>query len=400
MKILQICNKPPYPPKDGGCIAMNNITLGLLDTGHEVKVLAMNTPKHYTDLKALPEEYKIKTQFEAIFIDTSIKITDAFFNLFTTSSYNIKRFYSKDFENKLAELLKKNTYDIIQLESLYTTPYLKIIREYSKAKIILRTHNVEHKIWEQLSNSNKNQLKKIYLKILARRLKKYEIKHLNEVDGIAVISPEDAVLFKQMGCKSPTILIPFSIDCATYPVQSEKATTTSLFHLGSMDWQPNQEGILWFLNNVWNKLSKQHPSLKLYLAGRNMPDQIKRTTQKNVIVDGVINNPTEYMQSRSIMIVPLFSGSGMRVKIIEGMALGKTIISTSIGAEGILCENKKNILIANSSQEFIEAVNTCITDKPLNDSIQKNARMLVENHYDISKNTGKLISFYKEICNK
>lgn len=397
MKILQICNKPPYPPKDGGCMAMNNITQGLLEAGHEVKVLAMNTPKHFTDLKTVPEEYKNKTDFEVVFVDTSIKITDAFLNLFTTTSYNIKRFYSEVFENRLIELLKANQYDIVQLESVYTVPYLKTIREYSKAKVILRTHNVEHKIWEQLSDTNKNSIKKIYLQLLAKRLKNYETKQLNEVDGIASISEEDTALFREMGCKKPIVHIPFSIDSAAYPIQLQTTTADALFHLGSMDWKPNQEGVIWFLNNVWHKLPIQHPFLKLYLAGRNMPEEIKRTTYKNLIINGTINNPIEYMQSKSIMIVPLFSGSGMRVKIIEGMALGKIIISTSIGAEGILCKDRKNILIANTPDEFMEAINTCLSDKLLSESIKRNARLLVEEYYDIKKNTSKLVSFYKEI---
>src|SRR5580693_8877194 len=119
MKILQVCNKVPFPPKDGGCIAMNNITQGLIEQGHKVKVLAINTEKHFTDIETLPNEYRSKTNMEAVFIDTKVKVIPAFLNIFTNESYNISRFYSKEFEEKLINILKNETFDIVQLESLY-----------------------------------------------------------------------------------------------------------------------------------------------------------------------------------------------------------------------------------------------------------------------------------------
>ena len=143
MKILQICHKPPYPPSDGGTIAMNNVTQGLLHAGHRVKVLAIETPKHKVNPYSLPAEYLSATGFESVFVDTSISYAAAFKTIFTRKAYQVNRFYSKAFAKKIAEVLKKDQFDIIHLESLFTTPYIPVIRQHSKAKIVLRTHNID-----------------------------------------------------------------------------------------------------------------------------------------------------------------------------------------------------------------------------------------------------------------
>ncbi len=398
MKILQLCNKVPFPPKDGGSIAMNNLTQGLTAEGHSLKILAVITPKNFIDIEKLPAEYRLKTNIEAVFIDTEIKISEAFLNLFTTKSYNIERFYSKTFEQKLIHVLKSEQFDVIQLESLYVSMYAAVIRRYSKAKIVLRAHNVEHKIWERSAEAAKNPLKKAYLKLLAKRLKKYELKNLNTFDAIAAITKGDEIYFKKSSNVKAIETFPFGIDFKNYiENNSPQEEPLSLFHIGAMDWQPNVEGINWFLNNVWEKLHAAHPSLKLYLAGKNMSSELKHLNKPNVVIAGEVKSAMEFMQSKGIMIVPLLAGGGMRVKIIEGMSLGKTIISTSIGAEGIDCENNKNCIIADDEAEFIAAVNRCLSDKIFCSEIGKNAKMLAVKQYNNADICRRLTQFYQSL---
>ena len=396
MNILQLCNKVPFPPKDGGCIAMNNLTQGLIAEEHSLKILAVNTRKHFTDIEKLPLDYRSKTNIEAIFIDTEIKITDAFLNLFTNKSYHIERFYSKHFEAKLVEILKSESFDIVQLESLYVSMYVPIIRKYSKAKIVLRTHNVEHKIWEQTLQLTKNPLKKAYLGILATRLKKYELNSLQTFDAIATITKEDELYLKKSGFLKAIDTFPFGVDFKNDTENNlQHEEYPSVFHIGAMDWQPNIEGINWFLNNVWDLLNAKHPHLKLYLAGRNMSAELKQLKKANVIIVGEVENSNDFIQSKGVMIVPLLSGGGMRVKIIEGMSLGKTIVATSIGAEGVDCENNKNCIIANDADEFAEAISKCISNKLFYNEVGKNAKKLAIEKYNNADICKRLTQFYK-----
>ena len=179
MRILQLCHKAPFPPRDGGSIAMNNLTQGLINLGNEVQVLAINTPNNYIDISTLDKKYREQTNIQTAYKDTSIKISSALSNLFSNKSYNIERFISKEFEVLLTQFLTENKYDIVQMESLFVAPYLGLIRKMSDAKIVLRAHNVEFEIWHRRYLACKNPLKKSYLKLLSRRLKRYEINLLN-----------------------------------------------------------------------------------------------------------------------------------------------------------------------------------------------------------------------------
>ncbi len=399
MKILQICSKIPFPPKDGGSIAMDILTHGLINAGNQVDVLALNTPKHFIKLEDVDVNYRNKTNYELVFIDTNVKPLDAITNLFTNKSYNISRFYSLEFEKVLVEKLKLTNYDVVHLETLWVAPYVDVIRKISKAKIVLRSQNIEFMIWERLAEDTNNPLKKWYLKLLAKRLKAYEYEVLNKFDAIATITELDSDTYKRMGCTSPIIHIPFGIDLQKYKVDTTHLQKPSVFHIGAMDWRPNADGINWFLKNIWTKVSEKNSSIKLYLAGRNMPEWLLQLKMKNVVIEGEVADSHQFINSKSIMIVPLNSGGGMRVKIIEGMAFGKTIISTAVGAEGIEYENEKNILIANTEEEFSEAILKCLTNQELSDSIGINARELAETKYDNQVICNKLSEFYKNLIN-
>ena len=394
MKVLQLCNKPPIPLIDGGCIAINNIAQGLLDKKIAVKILTASTEKHPFKPDEIPEEFKRSTEIEGIFLDTRVNVIDAFSALVTADSYNVNRFFSPDFNKRLVELLKETEFDIVHLESLFMTPYISTIRSNSSAKIILRSHNLEHLIWERLAHSTGNTAKRMYLKHLASKLKKYEQKTINEVDGIAAISFEDTKRFEDFKCIKPLVTIPFGIDLKNYTITETNSTTaTKVFHLGAMDWEPNKEAINWFVDSIWPAI--QNDDLSFHLAGRNMPSYMRKLATDNFIVHGEVENAQAFMNDHDIMVVPLLSGSGMRIKIIEAMALSKAVISTAVGAEGIACENGKNIIIADSAADFSKAIVDLCKHPEKAKKLGESARHLIETQYDNALIIEKLISFYQ-----
>lgn len=395
MKILQLCHKPPLPAVDGGCIAMNNITQGLLKSGHKVKILTIYTFKHDFMPERMSKEYLDATNIEGVYVDTRLNAIDAFSSFITADSYNVNRFFSTDFDIKLSRILKNETFDIIHIESLFMTPYLGTIRRYSKASVFLRAHNLEFVIWEKIAKGTRNIFKKIYLIYLSKKLRSYEVKTLNEVAGIAAISEEDRKRFISLGIQCPIETIPFGIDYANYAHRRNTEPEMALFHLGSMDWSPNLEGIQWFLSEVWPKVRIQRPHLKLYLAGRSMPEEQFADKYENVEVVGEVDDAKGFMSSKAIMIVPLLSAGGVRVKIIEGLALGKVIISTSIGAEGSDCTDNKDILIADTPGEWVKAIDRLFDEKDLLHRLSTNA-MIHAQKFDNDSIIQRLLSFYKK----
>jgi glycosyltransferase involved in cell wall biosynthesis len=395
MKVLQISNKIPYPEKDGGVIAINAITEGLLKAGCEVKVFAMNTRKHFIEIRSIPEKFRNDRHLETITIDTDVKPLSALIALLTGKSYNISRFKSEDFSKKLTAILKKESFDIIHLEGLYLAPYLPIIKQYSKAPVIMRAHNIEWKIWHKLASEEKGIVKKWYLTKLSKQLKIYEESVIDLFDGIATITNTDLEYWKKMGCKTPMAHIPFGVDLSTY-VPGKSKYPNSLFYIGALDWLPNLQGIDWFLKNVWTNILTKFPDVQFHIAGRNMPDSLRNGNYPNVVFHGEVEDAKVFMEDYDIMLVPLLAGSGVRIKIIEGMAMEKPIITTSVGIEGIECKLGRDVLVADEPAQFAEAVCHCIEDKTFKEDLGKLARKFIEENGSIDQATAKLIGFYNE----
>lgn len=376
---------------------MNTVTSGLIDAGCHVKVLTIETPKHALHYDLLPKEYIEKTQIESVFVDTSINLVDAFSAMITSDSYNISRFFSPDFDRKLIEVLKKHKFDIVQVESLFMTPYIGTIRRTSKAKIVLRSHNLEYIIWENLAKGTKSFPKKTYLKILASQLKKYELNVIKDVDGIATISSEDYKKYISFKTDKPIVNIPFGVDLKKYRAGKEKMEENSIFHIGAMDWAPNVEGVDWFIKNVWPTVHKKNKQLKFYIAGKAMPDKYTKLESKNIFCLGEVENARTFMDSKKLMVVPLLSAGGIRVKIIEGMALRKCIVSTQTGADGIDFKVDKNIAIANDGPEFANKILELFDNPEAMDKMAGEARLLAQNKYDNNLLSRDLLNFYYSV---
>jgi len=397
MKILQIIPRFPWPLKDGGALGYFNFIKGYHDHGAELTVAALNTSKHFVEYEKLPESIKNLADIHLFEIDNHIKPFDALLNLFSNKSYHLQRFESKGFEELLRSVCRSNKFDIVIFESIFVAPYLDVIRSCSGAKCILRQHNVEYRVWQTLANIETNLLKKWYLNLLAKRLRKYELSKLNAFDGISTVTKVDADHFNKKGCTAKIHVSPFAIDLEQLQINDNTNKELDLFHIASMDWRPNQEAANWFIDNVWNKMVNKHPSLKFFIAGRNMNEEFKNRKEKNLVIAGEIEDAHTFIKEHGIMIVPLFSGSGIRVKILEGMALGKCIISTPLGAQGIDCTDGKNILLAADAEGFIQKIEYLIANPHKVEEIGKNARLLAEQVYDIKKVVNEAIGFYSSL---
>lgn len=396
MNILILSNKMPYPPKDGGSIATFCIAQSFAVLGHKVTVLAMNTSKHYYNTDLIPKEISGLIEFIGIDVDTEISVFDALKNLLTKSiPYNAQRFISEEFEERLSGLLQTRSFDVVQLEGTYLGPYIHTIRKYSTALVSMRSHNIEHEIWQRTAALAKG-FRKFYLTNLAKRIKRFEVSMVNNYDVVVPITQRDGDFLHKLGCRIPMKVIPTGINSDEYKSDYQNFEFPSLFHLGALDWTPNQEGLKWFFAKVWPLVLKEFPDLKFYLAGRNAPAYYSKLSEPNVIFLGEVESAQDFIRSKAIMIVPLLSGSGMRIKIIEGMALGKAIITTSIGKEGIEIEPGKHMMVADDPSGFLEALRFLLAKKENVIEMGRQAEAFVNQYYDNLKIVKSLSEFYQQ----
>ncbi len=395
MKILQLCRKFPYPLKDGESIAVTYLAKAYAELEIELTLLSFNTIKHYFDLKTLPPSFNHYKSIHASYLNNRPRLLAAFLNLFSKKSYHISRFTTDDFADQLTQLLQKTDYEVVQLESVYLAPYLPIIRQYSKALVVMRAHNVEFEIWQRIAENTTFLPKKYYLSYLSKKLKRYEIGQLNNYDLFLAMTQRDLDIFKKFGHRGAALVIPIGLQLTDYQIANQKLfsdkQSLSISFIGSLDWMPNQEGLSWFLESVWGELRRIYPHLELHIAGRNTPKWIFEKAGKGITIHGEVTDAKAFLAKYPITLVPLFSGSGMRVKILEGMAMGRVVLSTTLGLEGIPASDKKEVLIADTKTAFIQAIRFCHENLDQLNAISQKAKAFVRSNYNNLKIAKKAI---------
>ena len=396
MKTLHLCNRVPYPPHDGGAIGIYDIISNLAAQGHKVTVLAVNTPKHFQPDSVLQDRARLIT----VFVNTDISVTKAFFNLFTSIPYIFERFVSPAYTAKLIQLLKAETFDVIQVEGSQMAWYVPSIRQYTQAPVVLRAHNVEYTIWQRLTRHEKNLLKKIYLKYTAAQVKKFEKIYFELFDAIAAITQQDQDRIRELDSHVRVEIIPAGVEMHRFVRREDLSSKPkTLFMIGSLNWLPNQEGIFWFLEHVWPTVSREDPDLELHIAGSSPPPELLNLNIPRVTIHGFVPDAAEFMQQYDLMLVPLLSGGGMRIKIIEGMGLGKCILTTPVGAEGILVTPGQNIMLAETPANWIHMLQQYRQGiLPVN-QIGQQAAKLIQETYDNRLIIQKYLSLYADLIN-
>jgi len=304
------------------------------------------------------------------------------------------RFKIKAFRTALSTLLQEETFDIIQLEGPYPGQYLDLIRKGSKARISLRAHNVEHLIWERKALNETSPLKRWYLINMACRLKKYELSVAQHVDILIPISEEDAGYFREHDLQKPMLTIPAGLNMKNYPLTKPPAGS-SIFFIGALDWLPNQEGLDWFLRNVFDQLLSELPELKFHVAGRNAPVCFeKKLKHPNISYHGEVEDALKFIQTYRLMVVPLLTGSGIRVKILEGMALGRPVVTTSTGIEGIPGDDRPNVAVEDDPLIFSNQIVKLLKGAQETDPQLTESRDFISRYFDTFELSKRLSQFY------
>lgn len=379
MRILQLCNKSPLPPKEGGPIAMYHLAKALISAGHQVDVLAVSTPKFSPDNQTIENHTDKLYNIETEFINTNISVKGAFMAFLKAKPYHVERFISQRFSEKLLQKVKQHQYDLVIFETLYMAPYLRVVRENSNAVCVLRSHNIEHQIWKRVAFNEKNPLKRKYIQYLADKLRTYENSKIPEFDAVACISNYEKQYYHLIAPDTASEVVPFGIQIPETPLQGYEGS--GFYHMGSMDWMPNIEGIKWLLKYVVPVIEKNAPEIRVNLAGRNMPAWVYENKSPVLNVIGEVDDAAKFIGSQSVLLVPLLSGSGIRIKIIEAMSMGKAVISTTTGAEGIHVIHEENIFLADDPQSFAEAIIYLYTHPEKVYSTGKKGReLMMKNH--------------------
>ena len=355
-KLLILSNKVPYPSQDGSSIAMARLLENILALQtFEITYGALNTKKHFKDPKDFPAPIAQAINLEVFNVNTSPSISSALNNLcFSRAPYHSIRFFVRPMIEWLRGF-EDNQFDFVLLEGAFMGDYLNEVQRVGR-HCTLRAHNLEHRIWQRTSEAGINPLKNWYLTLQSKRLRKFEIGLVANVDTVWSISEEDKKWFEKINPKTTTIAVSI--------VEQEllsNLTPLTCFHLGALDWEPNLQGLDWFLTSVWPRVLKKIPNATFHIAGNNPPQRLQSEQSKNYTVHGRVPDAEEFAKSHGVAVVPLLAGSGIRIKMIMNASWAIPMVSTRIGAEGLFNESNRGVLLADSAEEFASALIELLT---------------------------------------
>ena len=397
MNILYIANLIPYP-LDGGGKIFTYSTLQALSKFHMIDMVCFYEHEDIVKGKKALEKYCASVEVLPIRVTTRenmpYMMVNAGKSMFSRLPLGISKYIVPEMKQLIKTRMTEKKYDIVFLNILSMYGYFDFIKSIdSDIKVVLYEQNCEAQIYRRYFNQTKNIFKKIFLKIETMKLERIEQKAISDVDRLIVLSEEDR---KQLGASLETCkVIPIGVAPAQHVKRYglERTDKVKMLFVGTMTWTPNNEGIMWFLEKVM-PLCKDANRYELAIVGKNPSNEVKRlcAMYDNVKLMGYVESLDAVYDAYDVLVVPLFIGSGQRVKIIEAFARGYAVISTSIGAEGLQYEDEKTILIADDEASFKAHIDKCF-DRTLIKQIGEGGKHVLENAYSVDVIGKKLNSF-------
>jgi glycosyltransferase involved in cell wall biosynthesis len=398
VRILQVAPRVPFPLTEGGNIGIFNITRQLSERGAQIYFVAVSGNMESScppELSSLCKDVLIARTRKKYGFKTGLR------NLFSHVPINIEKYHSNGILDDIIRFAEDKHIDLIHVDHLHMAYYGLALRKILGVPVVLREHNLELKIMERFSESSSNPVLKAYARLQAGKFLKYEPDICSKMDKCVMITEQDRDRLLSMRKDIDSIVIPAGVDTDFFKPIDFVGEEDSIAYVGSLNWLPNIDGLKWFVNEVMPLIVKSKPNVKLYVFGKNASHDVEKLNDgKNVFVKGFIEDVREVYRTAKVMVVPLLAGSGIRIKILEAMAAGKAVVSTSIGCEGIKINAGKNIMVADSPHLFAGNVVRLLNDEQLCRSIGKEASSFVSQEYSWNKMGDMFWEVYSEMVNR
>lgn len=377
-KILFLTPTLPYPPVSGGVIKSFKV-VQYLSTQYELTVacLLKNEDPQYVD-----EFLTVVNLSDFIAEECNTPRTAKNFLL-----SNLQGVPLNLYRNKSAAFRAKIDKIIHQHEVIFCDHYVmfQYIPKNYKGKIILHEHNCEYLIWKRFAGIETNKLKKIALLNQASRIKQYE-QQICDRASIVLAAPNDTDELVKIGADKSKFIETYHLGddaLLQLPNLEYDQTELALLYVGTLSWEANIDGLVWFYQEAWQDIKKQFPGIKLYIIGKHPDNRIKEIAAKDtaIILTGFVEDIEPYFQRSRIFITPLRFGSGIKVKVVNALYRGIPCVTTSIGVEGLKAVNGKHLFYKDTAEDYVAAISVLLTNIELWHIFRDNSRALAQQYY-------------------
>lgn len=395
MKILAVLPQLPDPPHSGGRIVTYNLFTRLARR-HEVWVVSLiHDPSQEKDAERFRERVPWTWVFPA---HAKWDLPVMARSLVGATPYKVHRFHNPEMEQHLRDLTSRERFDVIHCQNYYTAQYL---RGDEDAARILYTENFETLILERFARTRRNPLKKALIMAEAARTRRYELDCCRKFHRILTISAIDCERFAE-ACPARDFRVqPAGVDLGHYTPRPAPPTTNRIVFTGTLSYYPNADAVLWFAREVLPRVRQQAPGAVFQIVGDAPGPEILALRQPGVIeVTGRVPDVRDYIAGAAVYAVPLRIGGGVRLKILEAMAMGAAIVSTAVGAEGLEVEAGRDLILADRPEDMAASIAALLRDREARAAYGAAARARVEADYNWDRVVEKLEHHYEEVLDE
>jgi glycosyltransferase involved in cell wall biosynthesis len=316
--------------------------------------------------------------------------------LLSTESYEQRAHHHRTLDRTLRALVAEAGYDVVQFEFAYMAS-LASTHACAGAAVVLDEHNIEYDVGRQTAETGELS-RRLHHTLNWRKLRAEEQRIWREVDGCALTSARDEYVLHAHAPGTRTAVVPNAVDLDYFrPSEHPVPEPFTMLFFGAVDYYPNTDGLLFFLDEILPRVRVRLPAARLYVVGRRPPDVIASRDGRGVTIVGAVDDVRPYIERAAVVVVPLRLGGGTRLKVLEAMAMGRAVVSTSLGAQGLEVAPERDLFIADDAESFATRVVEVLEDPALANRLGALARQRIEAHYGWAASVKTLRRLHGEI---
>lgn len=392
MRVLWLSHLIPYPPK-GGVLQRSYHLLKEVAKHHDVDLLAFHQPNLMGPLvssldEGIKEAQQVLNGFckKVEFVEISsqqVRFGNYFLalkSLFTQDPYNINWLKSPEYTKVLRELLQSSDYDLVHFDTISLVPYFNLV---GKIPTVLDHHNIESHMLIRRAENESNVLKKWYFRQEGLRLETFEKQFCPQFSLNITCSEIDKQRLRGIAPASWVEEVPNGVDVNYFKPDRSVEQGKNLIFIGTLNWYPNIEAVRFLAHELWPSLKKEVPGISIDIIGAEPPEDIVRLseTDSDFRVHGFVDDILPFMNKAAIYVCPIMDGGGTKLKVLDALSMEKALVAHEIACEGIRVQNEKNVIFAQSVDEYVDAIKLLIENKQLRQTMGVEARKLVEDKY-------------------
>jgi polysaccharide biosynthesis protein PslH len=394
LRVLVVSTQFPFPTHSGFATRVYQLARQLARR-HDVTLLSYAHPAEREGVARLREEFPV----EVVERDATPVAAKRLAQMLSTVSrrpFACRAIHSRAMQRAIDDVCAAGDFDVIQLES-------SLLCEFTfpaSVPLVLDEHNVEYEVFQRMHEGERSLVRRSFNRLEFRRFRRFEQRWWRRVDGCVVTSPREELMVASHAPTTPTAVVPNGVDLACFQPNGATIEPQTLVFNGILDYRPNLDAAFHLVDDIWPLVVQRCPDARLTIVGRGHPGDMRSLSRPGVTLTGAVPDVRPYLQRAAVVGVPIRMGGGTRLKVVEGLAMGKAMVSTSLGCEGIAVNDGEHLLIADGAEAFASEVVRLFGDARRAGRLGFAGRALMENEYSWDLAGDRLDALYRCVTSR